>query len=73
MLLCTIKKSRHSDQDGLLHYIDISHLEKGKHELKLYYNFYNEERDIVYRRFRSRVGFYKTLPKINLKDSTLNE
>ena len=56
-------KSRHSDQDGLLHYIDISHLEKGKHELRLYYNFYNEEKDTIYKRFRSRVGFYKTNEK----------
>ncbi len=56
-------KNRHSDQDGLLHYIDISQLKKGKHELRLYYNFYNDEKDTVYKRFRSRVGFYKTTDK----------
>ena len=62
-------KNRHSDQDGLLHYIDISHLKKGKHELRLYYNFYNEEKDTTFKRFRSRVGFYKTIDKT--EDKTL--
>ena len=62
-------KSRLSDQDGLLHYIDISQLKKGKHELRLYFNFYNEDKDTIYKRFRSRVGFYKTIDKI--EDKTL--
>jgi hypothetical protein len=59
-------KSRLSDQGGLLHYIDISQLEKGKHELRLYYKLYNDEKETIYKRFRSRVGFYKTIRSTSL-------
>ena len=59
-------KSRHSNQDGLLHYIDISQLKKGKHELRLYYKLYNDEKDTIFKQFRSRVGFYKTIRSTSL-------
>ena len=50
-----------TNQEGLIAYLDIAHLDKGRHDLSVVYNFYDEEgeynaRDVAV------VEFYKALP-----------
>ena len=46
-------------QDGLLSIIDISTLEKGKHQLELIYNFHEMEQDTIYSNTVKTLPFYK--------------
>ena len=48
-------------QDGLKHFIDISNLGKGAHEIELFYNLYIEEKDTVISRKAERFKFIKTV------------
>lgn len=60
-------------QDGLKAYVDISHLEKGQHELQLYYNFYNSEKDSTFSRNMATVEFYKLSSKQTIRESGFSE
>jgi ASC-1-like (ASCH) protein len=57
-------KSYKTNQNGLKHFIPIDSLDRGKHTLKLYYNFYNKGKDSIYSRLQSKIEFYKESPKI---------
>ncbi|NBC57645.1 MAG: hypothetical protein GVY05_05090 [Bacteroidetes bacterium] len=52
-------KSYQTKQDGLKYFIPIDSLNSGRHSLSLYYNFYNDEKDTIYKRLKAKTDFYK--------------
>lgn len=70
-------KKLETNQEGLLAYLDIAHLEKGIHHLSVFYNFQHEDDKINMRKV-AEVEFYKVLPAkqphhINTSSSTPGE
>lgn len=57
------QRNSQTGQDGLLSIIDISDLKKGKHQIDLYYDFYDQEEDTTYHQNSSRLTFYKVNSK----------
>lgn len=47
-------KNYKTNQDGLKYFLD-----RGRHVLKLFYNYYNSSKDTVYKNLKSKVEFYK--------------
>ncbi len=60
-------KSYKTKQDGLKYFIPVDSLARGQHNIKLYYNFYNKEKDTVYNRLQAKTAFYKAIPKGDAK------
>jgi hypothetical protein len=56
-------KSIKTGQDGLKYFIPIDSLERGRHTIKLYYNFYNKGKDTIYKNLWAKTEFYKSTPK----------
>ena len=50
-----------TNQEGLIAYLDIAHLDKGRHDLSVVYNLYDEEGEYNARDVAA-VEFYKALP-----------
>ena len=53
------QRNSQTGQDGLLQIVDISDLNKGKHRIDLYYDFYNQEKDTTYHEIAEQIIFYK--------------
>lgn len=54
-----------TNQDGLKHFIDISHLSKGVHEIQLFYNFYIKDQDTIKAKRFDRFKFFKTIDSVD--------
>jgi len=52
-------RSYKTNQNGLKYYIPIDSLKRGRHSVSLYYNFYNDEKDTIYKRLKAKTDFYK--------------
>jgi len=46
-------------QDGLLSIVDISELEKGRHQIDLYYDFFDQDQDTTRHELAEQIFFYK--------------
>lgn len=64
--------NRHTAQDGLMSYLDISHLNRGGHVLKLYYYFYSKKAGEMLESKVAEVEFFKVSPALS-KPSVSNE
>jgi len=57
-------RSNKSKQNGLKYFIPIDSLERGRHSISLYYNFYNQKKDTVFKRLQAKTSFYKSAEKV---------
>ncbi|WP_340152352.1 hypothetical protein [uncultured Marivirga sp.] len=54
------QRNSQTGQDGLLSIVDISNLKSGKHQIDLYYDFFDAEKDTTYHNSVSQLSFYRT-------------